>query len=133
MKHKRAIHHKLYQVVEFLETVMAFVIILVICALIVPMIHNFIKTPEMFHQSNALKSFIEIALNIVISIEFAKMLVCHSSINIIEVLLFALSRHIILAHGNALDTLLGIIGVAILFAIRKCLLTSADQDVDNPL
>ncbi|MDO5135907.1 MAG: hypothetical protein Q4D55_07630 [Eubacteriales bacterium] len=133
MKRKKAIHRKLYQVVEFLETVMAFIIILVICVLIFLMIQNFLKTPEMFQRNDALEQFLEISLNIIISIEFAKMLVCHSPSNIIEVLLFALSRHIILEHGSTLNTLLGILGMATLFAIRKYLLTNADLSEETPL
>ena len=133
MKHKRNIQHKLYQMVEFLETMMAFIIILVICLLIFLMIQNYLKTPEIFQREDALSHFLEISLNIIVSIEFAKMLVCHSPINIIEVLLFALSRHIILEHGSTLDTLLGIIGMAILFAIRKFLFSSADQNHEHQI
>lgn len=133
MKYKKKIHHKLYQIVEFLEAVMAVIIIMVICILIFLMIRNFLETPAMFHRDDALKHFLEISLNIVVSIEFAKMLVCHSSTNIIEVLLFALSRHIIVEHGSTLDTLLGILGMALLFAIRKYLFIASDADKDISL
>ena len=65
----------------------------------------------------AYRHFLESALDLVIGIEFIKMLIKHTPGSVVEVLLFALSRHMVLEGGNALENLL----IAVIFAIRRFL------------
>ena len=68
--------------------------------------------------------YIEQVMNLAIGIEFAKMLFHHTPGTVIEVLLFAISRHMIVEHPTALETLLGVISIACLFAVKKYLFSS---------
>ena len=73
--------------------------------------------------------YIERAMNLAIGIEFAKMLFHHTPETVIEVLLFAISRHMIVQHPTAVETLLGVLAIAMLFAVKKYLMTSfRDQE-----
>ncbi|AEJ24420.1 hypothetical protein HKO46_09665 [Streptococcus equi subsp. zooepidemicus] len=74
-----------------------------------------------------LQSFLNQAMSIAIGVELIKMLSKHTSGTIIEVLLFAIARQIVVAHGSAKDSLLSVIALAILFATRKYLFTSFDD------
>ena len=65
--------------------------------------------------------YIEEVLNLAIGIEFAKMLFHHTPETIIEVLMFAISRHMIAEHPTPLGTLLGVASIAGLFATKKFL------------
>src|SRR5690554_7563348 len=56
---------------------------------------------------------------LIIAIEFIKMLLRHTPGSIIEVLLFAMARKLIISKENTLGLLWGIIGIAVLFIIRK--------------
>ena len=67
------------------------------------------------------RHFLESALDLVIGIEFIKMLIKHTPGSVVEVLLFALSRHMVLEGGNALENLLTVCAIAIIFAIRRFL------------
>ncbi len=71
--------------------------------------------------TTAYRHFLESALDLVIGIEFIKMLIKHTPGSVVEVLLFALSRHMVLEGGNALENLLTVCAIAIIFAIRKFL------------
>ena len=58
-------------------------------------------------------------VTLVIGIEFIKMLIKHTPGSVVEVLLFAIARHAILAGGTALENLLTILSIAVIFAVRK--------------
>ena len=49
------------------------------------------------------------------------MLIKHTPGSVVEVLLFALSRHMVLEGGNALENLLTVCAIAVIFAIRRFL------------
>ncbi|MGC4388059.1 hypothetical protein ABXW34_19655, partial [Streptococcus suis] len=51
----------------------------------------------------------------------------HTSGTIIEVLLFAVARQIVVSHSSTLDMLLGVIAIAALFATRKYLFSDFDD------
>lgn len=79
------------------------------------------------NNTNSLGIFISQAFNIVIAIEFLRMLSKHTVSSIIEVLLFAIARQLIVEHTNSMENLITIITIAILFGIRKYLLISSEE------
>ena len=85
-------------------------------------IRTFTPGGEPFNQDAAV--YIERVMDLAIGIEFAKMLFHHTPGTVIEVLLFAISRHMIVEHNTAVETLLGVLAIAALFAVKKYLLTS---------
>lgn len=66
-----------------------------------------------------LTEFLEMAINIAVGVEFVKMLCKHTPETIIEVLLFATARQMIVYHNSAIDTLIGVACIAGLFATKK--------------
>jgi hypothetical protein len=59
---------------------------------------------------------------LIIAMEFVKMLSRHTPGSAIEVLVFAMARKLIIAEkSSAIDLLLGIIAIAVLFFVRKYL------------
>ena len=85
---------------------------------------------RIFHilgDSMELNYYMEYAMSLAIGIEFVKMLCTHTPGTIIEVLLFATSRQMVVEHLNGVQTLLGIIAIAGLFAIRKYLFCNFDE------
>ena len=72
-------------------------------------------------------SFLSQALSLVVGVEFVKMLCQHSAQTVVEVLMFATARQMVVEHLDPSETLLGVISIAILFAIRKYLMTDNDD------
>lgn len=58
---------------------------------------------------------------LVIGLEFIKMLMEHSHGAVLEVMLFAIARQMIVDHTSMLDNLLGVTAIAVVFAVRKFL------------
>ena len=71
--------------------------------------------------------FLANALSLVVGVEFVKMLCRHSAQTVVEVLLFATARQMVVEHLQPTQTLIGILGIAILFAVRKYLMTDSDD------
>lgn len=67
------------------------------------------------------QAVLEQAFNLVIGIEFIKMLAKHTPGSAIEVLLFAMARQLVIGHMALFENLLGIIAIAIIFIIRRFL------------
>lgn len=61
-------------------------------------------------------------LTLVIGLEFVKMLILHTPASVMEVLLYAVARQVILSHDSALENLIGVSAIAIIFIIRQYLL-----------
>lgn len=78
-------------------------------------------------NSIELTYYLEYAMTLAIGIEFVKMLCVHTPGTIIEVLLFAISRQIIVEHLSAIETMIGVISIAGLFSVRKYLFCSFDE------
>lgn len=81
-----------------------------------------------------LDKFLNEVLQVVIVIEFVKMLAKHTPESVIEVLLFAIARKLIVDHNiEALQLLIGVIAIAVLFAVRKFLNVTARESEDGML
>lgn len=75
----------------------------------------------------SLNEFFANTMNIVVGLEFIKMLVLHTPKAVTDVLLFAIARQLVVSHSSSMDTLLGVAAVALIFLIKKFLLTREDS------
>ena len=77
--------------------------------------------PGLLEDGNAVdvSTFLQRALDVVIGIEFIKMLAKHSPGSVLEVLLYAIARHMIVGHEDAVQNLVSVGAIALIFIIRK--------------
>ena len=66
------------------------------------------------------------AFNAVIVIEFIRMLIKHSMNTVIEVLIFAIARSLVVGHEKPLEALVSIVSIAILLLCRRFLFHEFD-------
>ena len=125
-KTKRDIQDRVYKLAICIETFFAIVIAIVIVLLAVKLI-TIIFQPGFFVDEESFSNFLKNALGLVVGVEFVKMLVRHTMDNVVEVLIFAISRHLIVYHLEIWEILIGVLCMAILFAIRKFLVVSSDE------
>lgn len=74
------------------------------------------RDPQAFDGFNL---FLGHAFNLVIGVEFIKMLAKHTPGSAIEVLLYAIARQMIVEHTSPLENLIGVGTIALIFIIRK--------------
>ena len=125
-KTKRDIQDRVYKLAICIETFFAIVIAIVIVLLAVKLI-TIIFQPGFFVDEESFSNFLKNALGLVVGVEFVKMLVRHTMDNVVEVLIFAISRHLIVYHLEIWEILIGVLCMAILFAIRKFLVVSSAE------
>ena len=111
----------LEHLMDIFEIGIAIIVALGFIASVFPLARKIPLLLSMHTGTESYRHFLESALDLVIGIEFIKMLVKHTPGSVVEVLLFALSRHMVLAGGSARDNLLTVCAIAIIFAIRKYL------------
>jgi len=94
--------------------------------------------PEMFgikltilHMS--FEQILSMTLTLVIGVEFTKMLFKHTPESVIDVLLFAIARQVVMYHDKTMDLLFGIVAIAGLFAIKRYLFIRESENgkIDN--
>lgn len=81
-------------------------------------ISSMISSPEYFIE------WLNIICYFVIGVEFVKMIASHSVDSVVDVLLVALSRQMLVDHPSPFNALFIILAVAILFVVRKYLYIS---------
>ena len=75
----------------------------------------------------SLDEFLANTMNIVVCLEFVKMLILHTPRAVTDVLLFAIARQLVVSHSSSMDTLLGVAAVVLIFVIKKYLLSKEDS------
>ena len=125
-KTKKDIQDRVYKLAICIETFFAIVIAIVIVLLAIKLI-TIIFQPGFFVDEESFSNFLKNALGLVVGVEFVKMLVRHTMDNVVEVLIFAISRHLIVYHLEIWEMLIGVLCIAVLFAIRKFLVVSSDE------
>lgn len=69
----------------------------------------------------SIESYLATGLQLIIGVEFVKMIAKHTMGSTIEVLVYAIARKLVISHGGASELLMEIIAIAILFFIKKYL------------
>lgn len=127
---RRHLNEVIYSVSRYIEIALSLVILVVIVLAGMRLIHEIVNTSILSMDTEFFTSFLSQALSLVVGVEFVKMLCQHSALTVVEVLMFATARHMVVQHLTLTETLIGVISIAILFAIRKYLMT--DNDDMNP-
>lgn len=113
---------------ELLISVMVGASILVLAG---RMIYDAATTPGYFSGAASLVKILDDAIILAIGAELIKMLCKHTPETVIEVLAFALARHLIVVHTTPLENLVTVIAIAVLFTVRRFLLNRHDM-VETP-
>lgn len=114
---KEKISNSSVKCLKLIEWLIALILTIAILVAIVQLVMNL--TSGIQSAQLSLNDFLGNALTVVIGVEFVKMLILHTPGAVLEVLLYAIARQIIMAHDSAMENLIGVSAVAILFLVRK--------------
>ena len=121
---KRVFRDQIAEAAGILEVVLSGIVLVALLLSIVPLVE---LMPGLLTDADSMEvhTFLERALDIVIGIEFIKMLAKHSPGSVLEVLLTAIARNMIVGHGDALQNLISVGAIALIFIIRRYLYVPA--------
>lgn len=117
----------IYNIARYTEILLSVVILVVIAFAGIRLVCDVAETSIMQMGADFFTDFLSKGLSLVVGVEFVKMLCRHSSQTVVEVLVFATARQMVVEHLKTWQTLIGVVAIAILFAIRKYLMTEVDD------
>ena len=127
MKQVRA-HQKMYRVAGWVEIMVSAIVLAALFVFFLGLLRQFYDVMAVSKgQPEALSQFVGNAFQIVIGVEFVKMLCKHTPATVVEVLMFAIARQMVVEHSTPMENLMCIVGIAGLFAIRRFLFTESDK------
>lgn len=125
---KNKIQESVFQIAHILEIAVSIIVIIAI-------IISFTSVPEKMNilfesrmEKGALRIFLAYTFNIVIGIEFLRMLSKHTFNSLVEVLIFAIARELIVEETTCLENLVAIIGISILFIVKKYIVAKTPEE-----
>lgn len=115
---RTSLRNRIIQASSLLEVLLSGLVLIGLLFSVVPLIR---WMPGLLFDGNEaeIRTFLERSLDIVIGIEFIKMLAKHSPGSSLEVLLYAIARHLVVGHDSAVENLLSVGAIALIFIVRK--------------
>ena len=115
---RTSLRNRIIQASSLLEVLLSGLVLFGLLLSVVPLIR---WMPGLLFDGNEaeIRTFLERSLDIVIGIEFIKMLAKHSPGSSLEVLLYAIARHLVVGHDSAVENLLSVGAIALIFIVRK--------------
>ena len=115
---RKALRSYIIQAATLLEIVLSGLVLIGLLLSFIPLLK---WMPGLLFDGNdvEIRGFLERALDIVIGVEFIKMLAKHSPGSSLEVLLYAIARHMIVGHEDAVQNLVSVGAIALICIIRK--------------
>ena len=115
---RTSLRNRIIQASSLLEVLLSGLVLIGLLFSVVPLIR---WMPGLLSDGNEaeIRTFLERSLDIVIGIEFIKMLAKHSPGSSLEVLLYAIARHLVVGHDSAVENLLSVGAIALIFIVRK--------------
>ena len=118
-KVRKCFNEGIYNVARYTEIVLSIIILIVIALAGIRLIFTITEIQIMDMDIDFFTTFLANGLSLVVGVEFVKMLCRHSAQTVVEVLMFATARQMVVEHMKPSQTLIGVIAIAILFAIRS--------------
>ena len=128
---RKKLQDKMFEASYLFEILISIIVGIAIIAFGIRLVITGIDVVTKTSDVSALITILDDAIILAIGAELIKMLCKHTPETIIEVLAFALARHLIVTKTTAVENIITVVAIAILFAIRKFLLKSYDM-VETP-
>ena len=124
---KEFLRAKIFALSQYLEMLLSLILGLVIVILAGKLLMDVFNPQYIFAGEDVFAYYLETAMNLAIGVELIKMLCMHSPGTVIEVLLFAIARQVVVSHSSVTQTLTGVFAIVVLFATRKYLFIPHDE------
>lgn len=119
------------RIIMWLEILLAiFIIAIVVLSFkdLASLAYNIFRT-EALSSYELLQGFLAYVLLLVVGLELALMLIKHSPGSVLEVMLYAVARKMLISSSTTSEVLIGVIALAIIFFIDKYLHTKDKENI----
>lgn len=126
---QRDFQKKVYKLSGWIEIFVSIILIIALLIYSAGLVKNLYEI--ILQGSDRMDSFtlfLGNAFQIVIGVEFIKMLCKHTPVTVVEVLMFAMARQMVVEHTTPFENLLCVLSITVLFLIRRYLFTEHDKE-----
>ena len=124
---RKKLQDKMFELSYIFELFVALIVGVAILFFAVKLIVDTFNLSILAKNPDYLLIVLDSAITLAIGAELIKMLCKHTPETVIEVLAFALARHLIVEHKSPLENLTTVVAIAVLFAVRKFFLQKHDM------
>ena len=117
----------MHRVLHILECVIAVLTLVVLIGMLGMEVYKMFTVAGYF---NSVDTYLHNVLTLVVGLEFVRMLMDMTPANTLEVLIVAISRHVILNHDNPISNVACVLCIAGLFATRRFLIPKKEMKVE---
>lgn len=130
---KQRMRSRLSRIASFTEIYLTGLILIGVVIFTVDIMRELYEIVITFpHYVFTIEEFLSHVLALIVAIEFVKMLAKHTPGSAVDVLVFAIARKLIVNHATTMfDSLIGVVAIAILFAVRKYLSSAVLHNGDS--
>lgn len=128
---RKKLQDKMFEASYIFELIISLIVGIAILAFAVRMVIDMLDVSLYASGVSSLVTILDDAIILAIGAELIKMLCKHTPETIIEVLAFALARQLIVGHTGAVENIITVAAIGILFVIRRFLLVRRDM-VETP-
>ena len=126
---KVKLREKVSKASSYLEIAISIVILLSIAVSIVFLVKDTVIAILDVTKDFDYTNLFAVALQLIIGVEFVKMLSKHTPESVIEVLLFVVAKRVIVdSNSSSLEVLWGVVAIAALYAVKKYLVDPKKED-----
>ncbi|MGI5970596.1 MAG: hypothetical protein ACOX7P_02595 [Oscillospiraceae bacterium] len=112
---------RIYYIIQGVEIVLSCILIVFVLVSVGYMVAGFAKDAANMVGYDNLQSLLSYLLLLIIAVELAVMLIGHNPASVLEVMIYAIARKMLIFNTSAVDMLLSVIAIGILFFIRSYL------------
>ncbi len=128
---RKKLQDKMFEISYIIELFISLIVGVAVIILAARMVMDMFATSIYSQGIESLVAILDNAITLAIGAELIKMLCKHTPETIIEVLAFALARQLIVGHVASWESLVTVLAIAVLFAVRRFLLKRHDM-VETP-
>jgi hypothetical protein len=128
---RKKLQDKMFEISYIIELFISLIVGIAVVVLAARMVIDMATTHIYAQGISSLVVILDNAITLAIGAELIKMLCKHTPETIIEVLAFALARQLIVGHVASWESLITVVAIAVLFAVRRFLLKRHDM-VETP-
>ena len=130
MKRLKKSHEYMYKITHVGELLLAIVILIAIIISGVSLVLELTQFSFTHLDISAFTQFLANGLSLAVGIEFVKMLCKYTPETVVEILMFAIARQMIVEHLQLSQMFIGVCAIAVLCAVRKDLI-SVSKDSES--
>ena len=117
---RQYLKNEVFKVSKWVELFISAIIMIAVIGGTIYLVKDVVQLMMNYPTSRDIYKFVGVAFNLVICIEFCKdAFVKHTPDTLVEVMMFAIARQMIVEHTSPQQNLIVVLAIAILFAIKK--------------